>query len=79
MSERLLTFSTAEKEKYYTLCAKASKRLIEQCLPDLNLEQCECICDAIARKETLTWGQIRTLAFPEQLEKEEPRDPGLFD
>lgn len=79
MSKRLLTFSTADKQKYYALCAKASERLIEQGLPDLNLEQCECICDAIARQETMTWGQIRRLAFPEALEKEQVRDPGLFD
>ena len=79
MSKRLRTFTKAEKQQYYDLCGRASARLIEQGLPDLNLEQCECICDAIARKEKLTWGAIRKLAFPEKLEKESNLDPGLFD
>lgn len=79
VSKRLKTFSKAEKQQYYKLCAVASERLAVQGLPDLNLDQCECICDTIARKEMLTWGQIRKLAFPEKMEKETSRDLGLFD
>jgi len=79
MSKRLLTFTKAEQQHYYSLCSKASERLLQEKLPDLNLDQCECICDAIARKEKLTWGEIRKLAFPEELEKESSRDLGLFD
>ncbi len=71
--------TAAQKKKYYSICGQAGTRLTDRGLPDLNLEQCEYICETLLAGGSVTYKELKTRAFPEKMEKESSPDPGLFD
>lgn len=86
-SKRLLLLIQAltreQKENYYRICGVADKRLTDDGLAGLNVQQCEMICERLSTNREITMAQVKSLSSPQIAPTPRPPEPAaeptLFD
>lgn len=86
-SKRLLTLIQAltkeQKFDYYRVCGVADKRLTDDRLPGLNVQQCEMICERLSTNRDVTMAEVKALSSRRIAPVPRPpppeAEPTLFD
>lgn len=86
-SKRLLlliqALSKEQKFNYYRICGVADKRLTNDGLAGLNVQQCEMICERLSTNRDITMAEVKALSSrqiaPVPRPVEPKAEPTLFD